>query len=434
MNSATVDATAYVGPNALVYDTAQVKNYAQILDYAQVLTSSQVRDNAIVSGHAVVKDQAQVYGNAKVRDWATLSSSASVYENGKVLEHGYVGDTVKVNGDAVVKGCAMDFGTADNSGCGIKDADCSNYANLTKGVLMGWVWGADQTRADALTDNAYLYCGYNFDTYSPNYALDRYGITYGYLMGGPTIVDGGATNRHSVLSLDGSTQYIELHNDVSDFKDCTFAVWVKWNGGAADQKVFSLGDGANKYVTLTPSSSSGNLKFAITTTGSGGEQTLTSTAVPTGTWTHIAVTLSGNTGTLYVNGTPVATNGSMTINPDDCNGANVASAGNCNYVGRGSSGNYFSGQIDEFRIYNKALNGTDITALQTLAGGTYTPVSDTTAPTPNAETWFVSPAALDAKTITMSATKGTDASNYIQYYFTCTAGGGHDSGWISSNK
>ena len=34
----------------------------------------------------------------------------------------------------------------------------------------------------------------------------------------------------------------------------------------------------------------------------------------------------------------------------------------------------------------------------------------------------------------MSATVGTDASNWMEYYFTCTAGGGHDSGWISMNK
>jgi len=433
-DSATVDATAYVGPNALVYDTAQVRNYARVEDYAQVLSTAQVRDNAIVSGHAVVKDSTQVYGYAKVRDWATVNDHAKVYENGKVLEHGYVSSTVQVHGDAVIKGCAMDFDDANNYGCAMKDADCSNYADMDHGVLMGWVWGTDQNRANVLTDNAYLYCGYDFDRTSPNYALDKYGITYGYLMGGPTIVDGGATNRHSVLSLNGSTQYVELHRDVSDFDDCSIAVWVKWTGGGADQKVFSFGDGANKYVTLTPSDASGNLKFAITTTGAGGEQTLTSTAVPINTWTHIAVTLSGNTGALYVNGTPVATNTSMTLNPDDCNGPNTAAADNCNYIGKGSSGNYFNGQIDEFRVYSKALTGADITALQTLAGGTVTTTTDTTAPTPNPAAWLVAPKTVSATAVTMSATRGSDASNYIEYLLTCTSGGGHDSGWISANR
>ncbi|MCX6343585.1 MAG: DUF6055 domain-containing protein [Armatimonadetes bacterium] len=437
-NTATVDATAYVGPNAAVYDTAKVLGNARIEDYAVVYSTAQVRDNAIVSGHAIVRDSAQVYGYAKVRDWAMVNSRSKVYENGRVIEHGYISDDTLIHGDAVIKGCTWEFNPASGdypnvSGCAIKDADCSNYADMDHGVLMGWVWGANQDRANALTDNAYLYCGYDFDKTSPNYALDEYGITYGYLIGSPSIVNGGATNRGSVLFLNGTSQYIELMNGVSDFDDCSFALWIKWNG-AADEKVFSFGDGANKYVTLTPSDAGGNLKFAITTTGVAGEQTLTAAALPANTWKHVTVTLSGDTGTMYVNGVQVAANASMTLNPDDCNGANISGAGNLNFLCKGNAGNYFTGQIDDFRIYCKALTTTEITALQTLAGGTVTTTTDTTAPTPNAATWLVAPKVNNATSVTMSATKGADASNYIQYYFTCTSGGGHDSGWTSSNK
>jgi hypothetical protein len=34
----------------------------------------------------------------------------------------------------------------------------------------------------------------------------------------------------------------------------------------------------------------------------------------------------------------------------------------------------------------------------------------------------------------MSAPKGTDDSKWVEYCFACTGGGGHDSGWISSNR
>jgi len=34
----------------------------------------------------------------------------------------------------------------------------------------------------------------------------------------------------------------------------------------------------------------------------------------------------------------------------------------------------------------------------------------------------------------MSATPGTDASGWVEYYFQCTDGGGHDSGWVSFNR
>lgn len=58
-----------------------------------------------------------------------------------------------------------------------------------------------------------------------------------------------------------------------------------------------------------------------------------------------------------------------------------------------------------------------------------TPDSD--APIPNPMTWTQTPRPLSNSTITMTATTAYDASG-VEYYFACTAGGGHDSGWQSS--
>jgi hypothetical protein len=55
---------------------------------------------------------------------------------------------------------------------------------------------------------------------------------------------------------------------------------------------------------------------------------------------------------------------------------------------------------------------------------------DATAPTPNPMTWATVPYALSASSIGMVATTATDASG-VAYYFACTLGGGHDSGWQS---
>ena len=60
-----------------------------------------------------------------------------------------------------------------------------------------------------------------------------------------------------------------------------------------------------------------------------------------------------------------------------------------------------------------------------------TVLPDTTPPTPNPMTWATTPAAISTSSIGMTATTASDPSG-VQYYFTCTAGGGHDSGWQDS--
>lgn len=439
-SSATVAATAYVGPNARVLGSAQVLGYARIEDYAVVTDSAVVKDNAIVSGHAVVRNNAQVSGNAKVRDWGTVVNSTQLYGYGKVLQGAYA-DNDNIRDNATVKGWTYDYVDGGQTiqgvyGYGIKDGDCANGSTLSKGVLTCWVWGFDQNYANSRPDNGWRYCEYSFENYSPIFAKDTYGITHGYLMGAsakPPTVASGNTARGQVLSLNGVDQYIELMKDVCDFGDCTISTWVKWNSGSTDQVIWSMGDGANKYMTLTQTSG-GQLRFAITNSGSGGETALTTTGLTSGAWTHLAITFSSGTVTLYVNGAAVASSASS-LNPDDLMGPNTMNGGNCNYVGRGNSGNYFAGYIDLFAVYQRALTASEIAAIAANTGTSATiPPADTTAPTPNAATWLVTPTAVDEATILMSATEGTDASGMVEYYFTCTSGGGHDSGWISSNR
>jgi hypothetical protein len=64
-----------------------------------------------------------------------------------------------------------------------------------------------------------------------------------------------------------------------------------------------------------------------------------------------------------------------------------------------------------------------------LTGGTT--YVDITPPNPDPMTWASPPAAVDSTSITMTAATAWDASG-VEYYFECTSGGGHDSGWQSS--
>ncbi|MHC4463401.1 MAG: alkaline phosphatase [Planctomycetota bacterium] len=61
--------------------------------------------------------------------------------------------------------------------------------------------------------------------------------------------------------------------------------------------------------------------------------------------------------------------------------------------------------------------------------GVSTPDND--PPTPDPMTWATAPYATGSSSIAMVATTASDASG-VEYYFTCTSGSGHDSGWQES--
>jgi hypothetical protein len=112
---------------------------------------------------------------------------------------------------------------------------------------------------------------------------------------------------------------------------------------------------------LSPRSSGGTARFAITTGGSGGEQRINApSALPTGAWTHVAVTLGGGLGVLYVNGSEVARNAAMTLTP--------ASLGSTtqNWVGRSQYADpYLDCAVDSLRVYSRVLSASEVAALST---------------------------------------------------------------------
>jgi hypothetical protein len=84
-----------------------------------------------------------------------------------------------------------------------------------------------------------------------------------------------------------------------------------------------------------------------------------SAALPTGRRVHLAVTQSGTTATLYVDGLVAGMKGDMMLTP-----AQLGPTPN-NWIGRSqydvNAG--FNGRIDDFRIWRSALDATAIAAL-----------------------------------------------------------------------
>jgi hypothetical protein len=214
---------------------------------------------------------------------------------------------------------------------------------------------------EAMVDTTvYLHTHLNFDEGSGTTAADASGNAHT-----GTLVNAGWTTvaAGSAVSLYGGNSYVSLPGGLLDgFTDCTIAAWVCWNGssGGWQQRIFDFGSGTDKYLYLSPCGTGGLLHFGITICGGVGEQTIVHTAALTpSVWTHVAVTLSGTTGTLYVDHSAVASNTAM------LDGQLRSIGTSRNWIGRSQwpADPYFNGFIDEFRIYKGVLTQAQIAAL-----------------------------------------------------------------------
>jgi hypothetical protein len=78
--------------------------------------------------------------------------------------------------------------------------------------------------------------------------------------------------------------------------------------------------------------------------------------LPVDQWVHVAVTLGGNTGILYVDGVPQVA-GQLLLDPDDFNPT-------LNYIGKSQFNDpLFDGMLDDFQIYDFALEPAQIASL-----------------------------------------------------------------------
>ncbi|MGA2853212.1 MAG: LamG-like jellyroll fold domain-containing protein, partial [Verrucomicrobiota bacterium] len=177
----------------------------------------------------------------------------------------------------------------------------------------------------------------------------------GMAVGAPNYTTGHISQAHSIV-LDGANSYVQLPVNIAEGGAFTFAAWVYWNGGNAWQRIFDFGNDTSHYLFLTPSSGSTTLRFAINN-GSGEQTVERSGALASGSWQHVAVTLNGSTAVLYVNGTSVATNNSVTIAPS-------AFSPIKNYLGKSQFPDpLFSGKLDEVEIADFTMTPAQISAL-----------------------------------------------------------------------
>ncbi|WP_215453949.1 family 43 glycosylhydrolase [Streptomyces sp. ATCC 21386] len=268
--------------------------------------------------------------------------------------------------------------------------DASQYAQAGTFTVQGDIAGdsAIEVTAEVTVSAegpdvpADLLLRYDFDETGGSIARDSSGHGYhGTYVRTPdfgTGVDGGSFKMSGGNS-GSSSPYVKIPNGVlKGTSSVTVSTYVKWKGGDNFQWLFGLGPDSNKYLFATPSNGGGKLFSAITkATWSGEKQMIGGSKLTAGEWKHVTVTLNGATETaiLYVDGAETARVSGVTIKPSDLYDSAKDHSG---YIGRSlySPDPYFGGEVDDFRIYNRALTPAEVLEL----GGNTTGIAAVTHP------------------------------------------------------
>ena len=164
------------------------------------------------------------------------------------------------------------------------------------------------------------------------------------------------------LSFNGTSSFVRVADSASLHLSTgmTLEAWVNPNAlGSIWRTVILKENGANMQYGLYAHTDTSRPSGHVFTTAE--FDTRGTAAVAQSTWTHLAVTYDGSNLRLYVNGTQVSVKAVI--------GAMGASTGPLKIGGNAIWGEWFSGLIDEVRIYNRALAATEIqTDMNTRVG------------------------------------------------------------------
>lgn len=198
--------------------------------------------------------------------------------------------------------------------------------------------------------------------------------------------DGTSTSNTSLMTTTGklsaalhfneaSVQKVDL-GSTSDFKftgDFAIDFWMKHTLSTTSKRVLGsrLSSGTNTGIEVTHVGSTLKTQFSVDL-GSSSVVLNSTTTTNTGAWFHVVAQRNGGDCELWINGVKEA-------GPSTCSGT-LAAAGNF-YLGstplQAATGGYYTGDLDEVRLFSRALTSTEIaflynvgTGVTALSGGT----------------------------------------------------------------
>lgn len=147
----------------------------------------------------------------------------------------------------------------------------------------------------------------------------------------------------------------------------TIAMWINLAGLTTWQRLFDVGVYANlnqnaptgtAYFSLVLKDFSDKMGLTSSSDGYSNAKFLTTDLLPTGVWKHVAIVASNGGATIYIDGNSVATTSSL-LSPPAVGAIDYAFVGKSQFTGDPS----IEAQIDEFRVYDRALSAEEVRAL-----------------------------------------------------------------------
>lgn len=251
------------------------------------------------------------------------------------------------------------------------DTDLTNGTTYTYKMQAYNTKGAsDETAPLTVTPQADRHLFLAFDT--DNGLKDQWGGFHATISDNATMIEGRAEGHLAVqLNKDDKSHITLPAGVVADLTDFTIATWIKI--GANTGRIFDFGTGTGTFMIFQPTSTT-QIRYKITCPAGTYDFYFTHEPINRDDWNHIVLTQEGSLMTLYINGETAATNvtaesQARVVTKADAKAAPVAPSAmgvtQTNYLGRSqwSSDPYTSHAYNDFTIFNRALNETEVNRL-----------------------------------------------------------------------
>jgi hypothetical protein len=148
------------------------------------------------------------------------------------------------------------------------------------------------------------------------------------------------------LQLDGVDDYVSTPF-VLDPAAGAFSVFAWVKGGGPEQAIISQAGGVN---WLAAGTSQGKLMTELKAAGRYGTPLFSEAVIIDGDWHRVGLTWDGSTRTLFVDGVEVG-KGTQSTLAGSAGGLYIGAGS----AGRGEPGSFWTGLIDDVRIYDRAI-------------------------------------------------------------------------------